>query len=80
MDKEQIDIERIQLKRCEDYALAVLRSIHFMQRDIAYVDAELAEQEDLGGKLSEQKEIMLNGVDVLAYYCGFELTRLEETD
>ena len=58
----------------------MLRSIHFMQRDIAYTNGHITEIDDLGPKLSNQKEIMLNGIDTLAYYCGFELVRLEETD
>ena len=51
-----------------------------MQRDIAYVDGKITEQDKLGPILSTQKEVMLDGIDALAYYCGFELVRLEESD
>ena len=80
MNNEQIDSERYQLNKMESWAVSVLRSIHYMQRDIAYVDGKITEQERLGPILSVQKEIMLDGIDALAYYCGFELVRMEEPD
>ena len=80
MDREQIDSERYQLNKMESWAVSVLRSIHCMQRDIAYVDGKIAEQDKLGPILSIQKEVMLDGIDALSYYCGFELVRLEESD
>lgn len=80
MDREQIDSERYQLNKMESWAVSVLRSIHCMQRDIAYVDGKITEKDKLGPILSTQKEVMLDGLGELAYYCGFDLVRLEEPD
>ena len=76
--EEQVDDELFKLEKAEKRALEVLRSIHFMQRDLIYTLEDPSLLADIGPTLSYEKEYMIGCLDAIANYCGFELTRKED--